>query len=81
MRNIPMTPSAVSCAAHARPATALLAAYRVRVQGTGVSIAVIPARARVEVPTTGLLSFAGVDLPTNTKPSDVARSRSGRPPV
>ena len=83
MRNITMTTSAVSCVASARPANVILAADRVQVQGTGVSIAVIPAlRDRVEVPTTGLRpAVAGVDFATNHKPSDVARSRSGRPPV
>lgn len=83
MRNIPMTRNAESCVAVARPAMVLLAATGVQVQGTGVSAAVpTDLRDRVELPTTGIVSAAaGVDFTINYKTSDVARSRSGRPPV
>lgn len=83
MRNITMTTNAVSCVASARPAGILLAPHSAQVQGTGVSNASLTGpRDRVELPTTGLITaVADVDFATNDKTSDVARSRSGRPPV
>jgi hypothetical protein len=85
MRNITMTINAVSCVAAARPRSAsiLLADVQVGAQGTGASI-VTPAGVR-RIADRGVKGFvpfaAGVDLTAINKTSDVARSRSGRPPV
>ena len=85
MRNITMTMNAVSCVASARPRSAsiLLADIRLGLQGTGVSI-VAPAGVRriADRGVKGSVPFgAGVDLIAFDQTSDVARFRSGRPPV
>jgi hypothetical protein len=85
MRNITMTMNAVSCvvSARPRPASILLADVHVEAQGTGVSI-VAPAGVRrmADRGVKGFVPFAaGVDLTAIYKTPDVARSRSGRPPV
>ena len=90
MRNITMTMNAMtmkaaSCvvSARPRPASILTADIRVEAQGTGVSI-VAPAGVRRTAArgVQGSVPFAaGVDLTAIYKTPDVARSRSGRPPV
>lgn len=85
MRNITMTMNAVSCVASARPRSAsiLLADVQPGLQGTGVSI-VSPADVRriADRGVKGSVPFAaGVDFTAIYKTPDVARSRSGRPPV
>ena len=85
MRNITMTVNAASCVASARPRSAsiLLADIQPGLKGTGVSI-VAPAGVRciADRGVKGSVPFAaGVDLTAIYKTSDVARSRSGRPPV
>ncbi|MDV3223012.1 hypothetical protein [Intrasporangium sp.] len=83
MRNITMTMNAASCVASARlrQASILLATNRVGDQGTGVSI-VAPIGVRVaDRAFTGHVPFAAVDHLATNKTPDVARSRSGRPPV
>lgn len=84
MRNITMTMNAVSCVASARPrpASILLATRRFEAQGTGVSIvAPIGVRVVADRAVTGHIPFAAVGYLATNKTPDVARSRSGRPPV
>lgn len=85
MRNITMTMNAVTCVASSRlrAVNTLLAAVRVEVQGTRVSFAAPADVCHVtDLDVTGLAPFgAGVDLTAIYKTPDVARSRSGRPPV
>jgi len=85
MIKMTMTMNASHCDAVARPrpANVLLAATRVEVQGTGLSTVTPAGLARiVDLPFTGLVSIvADLDAATAYKTSDVARSRSGRPPV
>ena len=84
MRNITMAMNAASCVASARPrpVSILTADVRIDAQGTGVSI-VAPADVRTAARgVQGSVPFAaGVDLTAIYKTPDVARSRSGRPPV
>ena len=82
MDNTTMTMHARSCVLSARPRTAnvLLADLRAQGQGTTVSIVALEARGFIATDT----PFAGVVSRTvapSYKPTDVVRSRSGRPPV
>lgn len=84
MRNITMTMNAGSCvvSARPRPANALLAAVDVQVQGTAPSFfAPADALHLDDRKVTGLTPATDVDLAAIDKTPDVARSRSGRPPV
>lgn len=85
MRNVTMTMNAGSCvvSARLRPASILLATGCVGAQGTGVSfLAPIDVRRGADRMVTGLVPFpAGVHYLANSKTPDVARFRSGRPPV
>ncbi|MDC5698962.1 hypothetical protein OO014_17045 [Intrasporangium calvum] len=84
MKNMTMTMSAVSCVASARPrpATVLLAATDVQGQGTVLSFATpIDVRRVDAIEAAGLVPATDVDLTAIYKTPDVARSRSGRPPV
>lgn len=85
MIDMTMTMNASRCDAVARPRSAnvRLAAARVPVQGTVLSIVTPAGLARIaDLPFTGLVSIvADVDVATAYKTTDVARSRFGRPPV
>ncbi|GAB3081523.1 hypothetical protein GCM10027053_52820 [Intrasporangium mesophilum] len=81
-----MTMSAASCVLSVRPRAAgqiRLADTHALGQGTTVSIAAREGRmSGVTVPVQGDISVAAaLTFDPNYKPSDVARSRSGRPPV
>jgi hypothetical protein len=86
MANTTMTMNAVSCVLSARPRSAgqiRLADILAQGQGTAVSIAArMAVRVVAGAPDTGDSSVAAaLTFDPNYKTSDVARSRSGRPPV
>ena len=82
MENITMTMHAASCVLSARPRTAnvLLADSRAQGQGTTVSFANRQGRGflAIDAPISGGVSRV---VAPAYKPTDVVRSRSGRPPV
>lgn len=82
MENITMTMHAASCVLSARPRTANVLLADLRAQGQGTTVSSVALQGRGFIATDALFG-GGVSrvVAPAYKPTDVVRSRLGRPPV